>query len=506
MMALRGSPYTGFVTIVLLSALTPSVHAQLAPSSGPASSTLLSDTTAPQAPLLTYGIDTGVGETDNVALTPNNKISQTMSITDLDFALNEQSRLLAANVTGDFSYLDYLQGQYGGQLLGRLDGLARFSIVPDRLTWTVQDDFGQAALDPYTPVTPGNLQHVDYFTTGPELLLRIAGVNFIDATARYARATYSGLPFDSNRASAFLAVGRDVSAGGTLSVNAGTEKVWFDNTSLNTDFDRTSVYGRYLLQGSRTNVEVDLGATTIRNSAHTTYTSAEGDELASSVYQPAYSSTGGLAKLQLIRQLSPAAKITLAGGRELTDASSSFSTLQNGAISLVGTAAAIQTTAPYTSDFASALWSYVRNRTTLAASARWEKDVYVGLPEFDSRHEGVEVDLERKMTPTLSAQLQARYTKYDYPNATAAEIVSAGSPVSSEASLYSSTDYGNGLAGFGLAWRHGRALEVRLRYDHNFQHATIGNASYSENRVFLTVGYRPAPAPASEPGTPVAPN
>jgi hypothetical protein len=51
-----------------------------------------------------------------------------------------------------------------------------------------------------------------------------------------------------------------------------------------------------------------------------------------------------------------------------------------------------------------------------------------------------------------------------------------------------------------LTWRHGRALEVKLRYEHNAQ-VTTGIYGYGENRVILTVGYRPnGRKPESDPG------
>src|ERR1700679_3637441 len=63
-------------------------------------------------PGYTYGVDVGVGETDNVALTPTNKINQTMAMTDANFSVNRQSRLFDANAVGNFSYIDYLQGAF----------------------------------------------------------------------------------------------------------------------------------------------------------------------------------------------------------------------------------------------------------------------------------------------------------------------------------------------------------------------------------------------------------
>src|SRR3984957_20514792 len=112
--------------------------------------------TSSRADTLIYGVDVGVAESDNVTLVSTNKISQTMAVADGDFDVKQQSRLLDVDAKGNFTYLDYLQGAYGGQLIGRFDGSAHLAIIPDRRVWVVQVDFGQAALDAYTPVTPTN--------------------------------------------------------------------------------------------------------------------------------------------------------------------------------------------------------------------------------------------------------------------------------------------------------------------------------------------------------------
>ena len=147
-------------------------------------------------------------------------------------------------------------------MLGRLDGVADAAIIPGRLTWTLRDDFGQSALDPYTPTTPGNIENINYVTTGPELKLRFDGVNFVDVNLRYGRAQFQTSPFNSDRALASVAVGRDVSAGGSISLNATSERVMFANTEVNGDFTLSSLFGRYELQGARTYFIGELGVTT----------------------------------------------------------------------------------------------------------------------------------------------------------------------------------------------------------------------------------------------------
>jgi hypothetical protein len=453
------------IAIASSASLAMAAHAQLLTSgidTGINPSSNLSATPGDHAPpLLTYGADVGIGETDNVTLVPTNKVSQTIATADVDFAVREQSRLLDVNAVGDFSDLDYLQNAYGNQLIGRFDGQGQIAIIPDRLTWVLRDDFGDATVDAFTPVTPNNLQYVNFVSTGPNLYLRLGGTGFINATARYSEADYETSPFNSSRALATLSAGLQLSAASSVSLNGGTERVMFQNTELNTDFDRTSVYGRYEAHGARTDLGVNLGATTIDEQGRST--------------------TGGLGRLDLSRQLSPAARLNFTAGRELTDASSSFSTQQGGAIGLITIAPTPLTSNSYLSTYASLGWQYVRNRTTFGLTAHWERDRYPGAQQYDLTSEGGELLITRQLTPAFSAQLMGRLYKMDYIHASV--IPNFGSP-----------EYEQGLVGAALAWRQGRWLEIKLRYDHDSYTVATGDTGYRANRLFLTVGYRPTQA------------
>jgi hypothetical protein len=433
---------------------------------------------AAQAVTVDYGVDVGIGETDNVNLAPTDKVNQTMAITDIDFAIKQQSRRLEVDAKGDFSYLDYLQNAYSAQLVGRFDGQAQLALIPERLTWTFQDSFGQSQIDPFTAVTPTNQEHVNYASTGPNLFLRLGPLGFVDVTARYSRTDYQTSPFDSNRFSASLAVGRQLSASSSVSINATSERVLFDDTLLNTDFNRSSAYLHYEVQGARTSLSANLGVT-------------KADQGGASV-------TGPLAKIELSRQLSSAAKLIFTAGRDLTDASTSFNgtggvggaggigitpggslggnnTAPGGALSGIGTTPAAVTSANYTVTYASVGWDYVRNRTTFGLTGRWEKDSYDGLPQLDLTRGDAEFRVERKLNRAFSAQLSGNIYRTEYSQANFAET--------------------DGRVGGALTYRHGRGLEVRLRYDHTSRIASgiASGTGYSENRAFLTIGYRPEP-------------
>jgi hypothetical protein len=449
--------------------------------------------TSSRADTLVYGVDVGVAESDNVTLVSTNKVSQTMAVADGDFDVKQHSRLLDVDAKGNFTYLDYLQGAYSGQLIGRFDGSAHLALIPDRLVWVVQDDFGQAAIDAYTPQTPTNLENVNYLSTGPDFALRFGATSYLNMSARYARTDYQTSPYNSNRLLGDLAWGYQLSAQSSVSLNGETERVLFANTVVNRDFDRSSGFLRYEVKGARTELSADLGATTVSQYGSTT--------------RP-------LAKVNLARKLSAAAKLTLTAGRDLTDAATSFSGLQGGAIGLVGTAPSAQTADNYTSSYASASWQYERNRTLIALSARWERDIYdsapvsgvslTGVPPtiaplpgapvtgsasaLDYTLSGAEFRVQRKMTRALTAEILGRIYKTDYLHSTVA-------------GQFGTPNYNNEQVAAGLTWRHGRGLVVKLRYEHNAQ-VTTGIYGYGENRVVLTVGYRPNDRrPESDPGT-----
>lgn len=413
------------------------------------------------AEMLTYGVDAGVGETDNVTLVRSDKVSQTMAVADADFDYKEQSSRLNVDAKGDFTYLDYLQNAYHDELLGRFDGNATFALIPQRLTWALQDDFGKMAIDPFTPAIPTNLENVNYVSTGPDLSLRFGGLSFLNLGARISRAEYQTSPYTNNRAQGTLGWGWDLSARSSISLNGDSERVLFQNTAVNTDFDRSNVFVRYALQGARTEVSTDLGVT--------------------NVHENGTSSQGGLATVELSRRLSETNKLTLSLGRALTDGSTSFSGLQSGAQGVVATAPASTTSENYTSTYGSVGWAYLRNRTTIGLSGRWEKDTYAGFPLLDHTLRTAEFRLDRHLTRTLTAQLLGRLYQSDYEHVSVASI--AGSP-----------DNSTGSAAAALIWRRGRGLEIKFQCEHTTYTTSPNDTGYRDNRVYLKVGYRPSRA------------
>jgi hypothetical protein len=425
--------------------------------------------TAAHAEGFNFGVDAGIGESDNITLVDSNKVSQTLAIADLDFSVKQKGRRLDANIVGDFTYLDFLQNAYGSEVVGRLNGALRYAIVPESLVWTLQDNWGQAQLSPFAPLVPSNQENVNFLSTGPDWYARLGETNFLDVGARYSRADYSTTPINNARLLGSVQFGHEISARSSLSLNVSVERVLFENTVLNTDYDLSNAYARYELHGARTDLSVNIGV--------------------NKVSQGGSSNSGVSAQLELTRKVSDAAKVTVTAGRELTDASAGFNSIQTSNVanavninSVVNNSTAAITSSIFRRDFIAVAWNYERHRTILGLSGRWEKDDYVNQSQYDATRDRLDINIERKLTHALSAQVfgSIYQNKYDH-----SQFMADGTGFTDR----------DGLYGLTIIMREGRGLEIRLRYDHMSRDISDGpGTGYGENRVFLTIGYRPQPS------------
>ena len=408
---------------------------------------------APRTETTQLGISAGAGETDNVFLTGAPTHSQTLGMLGLDLDLQRHGTLLDVDTKGNFEYADYLQNAYGKQLFGRFDGLASLQLIPEVWKWVVQDNFGQAQLDPTVPLVPSNLENVNVLSTGPDFRFRLGGTGFVAMQLRYAVTHYETSPLSGNRELANLSVGEEVSSASSVSLNVDDQRLRFVNTQVNTDYDRRELYARYQLHGARTALDADLGVSQSDGTGR--WVSAT------------------LAQLSARRLVSASTTLTLALGHQLTDGADSFRNLKGGAGSGIVIAPVAGTTGTYLSNYGSAELRFERSRTTLDVSARWEKDTYAQFAVLDGSRGAVSADLVRHLTPLWSFEMLGSWQRIHY--------YSDG---------YSEIDWPIGAA---LVLIPGKRTTYRLRVDHLRHSVTGPGVNFTENKVFLGAEYRPWP-------------
>lgn len=202
----------------------------------------------------------GIEHNDNVNLSETDPVSENILRPSIGFLLSQEGAIVQASVRGFAEYREYLDGTYGGEFLGELDGIVNWVMIPERLHFSVQDRLSILPISQLAPDAPENRQQTNVFAVGPTLFFRLsptlrgqAELRWIDT---YAEETVG---FDTERLSAALRAIKDLDATRQLSMNVQAQTVDVDNNELAPDYDRYDVFGRYSQTLTHFDLALELG-------------------------------------------------------------------------------------------------------------------------------------------------------------------------------------------------------------------------------------------------------
>jgi hypothetical protein len=398
----------------------------------------------------------GVGYSDNITRVESNKQSATIGSLGLRFDITEDSRRLNADLSGDLAWLAYSGDTYSSEVAGNAAGRARVGLVDERLSWTVEDSFGQTRRDMFSAPTPGNRENVNYFATGPDLRLPIGSVMSMRLEGRYTRVDYEDSPADTQRYGGTFALERELSSTALFSLNASHQRVEPRGGSMMPDYDRSSAFLRYAARGARSDFSFDAGADRVKGEGLDT--------------------TGALLRLEVSRQIGVYSRISARLGNEITDSGAVFGQ-QIGTLAPVGTEgdALVQEALPYTNRYFEFGWSATGRITNLGLWATWADEDYEQGSVFDRQRYSIDLSGSRAVGPRTTIAAGARYHRYDFdsPIATDNDEIAyrlaltwsvnprLGLELSGERSEYSS-DAGGGVGDETRFW-------LRLKYGKRFR-------------------------------------
>jgi len=401
---------------------------------------------------LDYEFSAGAAQSDNVARQPDNPQSETIAIAGLQFSLEEQTRRFEAELVGDLAYNEYLDDTFESEFIGNFAGHTRVNLVEDRLAWNVSDNFGQVIPDPFFPETPENRDHVNYLSTGLQGGIPVSRQMLLGLEANYALATYEDLPFDSTTVGLDAGLTRQIAEGNSLGLHARGAQVEYDDEAFAAnDYDQVETFVRYEVSGARTQLAADGGYSTVESDAT--------GEL-----------SGWLLRLNVARRLSSASMLSLDVAQEFSNSASAFASLQDGGTIDLGSAPGLQTAAPFVLQRADLRWNLTGRRTAFGLGAGLQKQEYEEQPTLDQRLTRFSADVGRDLTPNLYLRLDASYdqTEFEIPG----------------------TDYSGFYANATLSYRMTRHLVLNLTYNYQDRDSDLAAASYNENRIWLSLGYR----------------
>ncbi len=396
---------------------------------------------------LNYTLRVGAGYTDNVARDAADEAgSAYYSIgSKVDYA--RETGRTEAFVAADLDYMEYQDEGVGGELWGGLDARLRHDFVEDRFGWSAEDNLGQGNRNPFQSASPGNVETINYFSTGPYGTLRFGARAGATVNAVYSNIYYEDSPNDNDRIGGGVSLFYEPSASSRAYLSGSYTDIQYGDDALAPDYELVNGVFGYTNRGARTELRAEAG-----------YNGLE--------YETGETSDGPLVRLNLKREVSGFTKLELLGGYEYQDAATELRT--QGSTAGGGVLANGQV---FEDTYAGARLRFAKNRTNLNFGVDWHDQDYVEEDFTDRERIRFNARLGRQFGRALNAFLTAELESVDY-------------------SVDDETDYDETSYGAGLAWQARPTLDFNLSYRFS-RRPSDSVDSFDESRVWLRAEWSP---------------
>lgn len=397
-----------------------------------------------------YDLRAGIGHSDNIQRTQTDTIDEWILGLGTAFDYTYQGGRIDAQANGDLVWYDYLENTYDANVIGNAFGNLVYAIVPERLTWTFTNSFGQAQSNPFQPVTPDNSENINVFTTGPDFMFSVGPRYQARVFGRWTDTYYQTNPYGGQRWLGGLSFERALSAQSTVSLNGTYAKMNYYDQPSAYDFSVQEYYAGYQTTNARTSALVNLGYRTFTRDGTTT--------------------NGPLVRLSLTRKLSGYSTLEFLAGSQYGDAGTFLS--ETGRPQGGGQGPLYATRDVAVRNNVEGTWRINAQRTDLYFGAGYEQLNYEYNDVQDQDWVTLRAHASRRLRETLTLGAGVIWRDYTFPNA-------------------SGQDYNQLDLSADLNWKPARAFYVNLAVEYNMRNSDNPTGGYDETRFFLWLGYAP---------------
>lgn len=394
---------------------------------------------------INFAFEAGAAVTDNIERTEVDSDSQFISSAGVKFGIQENRRRLQVGVSGDFAYMHY-HGNVQDNLVGEASGLLRIGMVPERVTWIVEDRFDQARRDLFAVPAPENLENINHFVTGPEVLVPIATSWDARLSAQYERLDYQRSPLDTTGYGGEFAILHQLSGNSEVSLALESNRTEPRAQSGAGHTLHSAAIG-YSAGGRRSEIRIDAGVRKIAGGR-----------------------SGLLIGVDMTRMIGNMSGLQVRAGRKFGDngdvlglGSQYYSGASDGEV-------LAQTTDPFTLDYASMAYGITGRFTTLNLEAEWNRK-YSAMQELEAiRSVSFEAGLTRRFGRRLEGNISFGHAVNDfqYPE---------------------SRDFRELTGRIGVTWRAGHRVYASLSGQYYQFKAERTPNSVEERRLWLQLGF-----------------
>lgn len=373
------------------------------------------------------------------------------------FAYTENSADLNARVYAQVNFRHFYRRTNTDDTIGILDGAIAWTILPQRLAWTVENVFRQLAVGVTAPIAPSNLTKSNTFSTGPDLTYPLNSTNTFALGARYGRFDVQDSNADTRRYTAYARGLHRISPQSTFSANFEAARVYFEpGAQVFPDVYRQDLFGRYDTQSGTGGLTIDVGTTSV--------TPTGGEKV----------SGNRLVRLTVFEALSPRSLIRLAYVDQVSDtytdmlAGLSASTIGREAV-LAPTAVNIATSDLY--DAKTGVLAYVNKgagRFDFTLQGRRRQVDFATLDQ-DYHETGLRFEGNWVLSGATQLRAFADTARRTYDSFTRQDIES--------------------IFAVSMEFKLNRSVTLGAYTDRSARQSSVEGSSYVDNRIYLAVAY-----------------
>jgi len=364
-----------------------------------------------------YSLYAGIEHSNNIALSTDNPVSANVLIPGLNFSYLQQGSTFQANVAGTLEYHDYLGSQFDNQTQTQLVGQANWTVLPQRLDFTVQDYAGVQPVDSLASNSPDNQQQTNVLTVGPTLHLRFGDAMTGQVELRYINSYASKIDdFNSSRGMAAGRLYRDLSPTDQLSFNVETQRVTFDNSAADSNYTRNEAFVRYTSKLVKFDADVLVGWSQLK-------------------FNSSPDASKPLARVTIGWEPTVRSGFSISGAYQYADAAQDLSQpvgagaldTQNIGVGTGGTGVGgngistgnvVIDSQVYLEKLVQATYTFTSERLTLSVSPEYRNLHYINDGTFDQTGRGGTINLGYRLRPTLTLSAFVTGEKVNYQTLT----------------------------------------------------------------------------------------
>lgn len=402
---------------------------------------------------LTIGV--GGAYLDNVRHTATGQQDEIVGIAGTEFQLHTDRTRMEADFTGAFDYQRYSSSTYGGEFFGDFVGTVVLKILPDTVHWHFSDDFADVRSRAADADTPDAREHLNYFSTGPDLQLRLGDRTLAGVSGRFSDTHYSeSSELDSQRRSGQVFIQRNLSMLSRVALNAERSVLEFAERDTNPDIHQEAAYLRFEIEGARTELGLDAG-----------YSRSEQQK-------GGVRREGSLVRLSVSRRLTERSMLELRAGRIFTDAGDFLRLTEHRNFSNIDSQTIVPTANIFDSRHGMLVWSATLSRTIVRAVGEYHDERYAEASSpFDRSRIVARLRAQRRLSERMTLGVGGFYSYEDYEN----------------------QEYRGDWIGCNLSldWVVTRQMTASVEYAHGVRHSSKPEYRYTENRTWLRLIFNP---------------